>query len=182
MVNNADINRILDISESFELPEKMMNILLSDKKDKTFDEFKKLENDMSYDWFNEYFQEEHSNRNAMMQDFTPRELAELLPNLSNGFEKVLDICAGTGGLTVGAWNINPGAFFVCEELSKRAIPLLLFNLAIRNMKGYVINKDVLSGEVLSVYRLKNGENYSEIIEEKNDPEITDFDLIITNPP
>ena len=182
MITAKEINSIIGITESFMLPEKLLSLLLSEKKNKIFGEFLKLQNDLSFDWFTDYFQEEHSNRNAMMQDFTPKELTELLPQLTGGFSKVLDICAGTGGLSIGAWQRNPDALFVCEELSERALPLLLFNMAIRNIRGFVINKNVLSGEVMAVYRLQKGESYSEIKRIDDEPQIDGFDLIITNPP
>ncbi len=87
-----------------------------------------------------------------------------------------------GGLTIGAWSKNPNAFFVCEELSQRALPLLIFNMSIRNINGYVINKNILSGEVMGIYRLDKSERYSEIVEERSLPELKDFDLVVMNPP
>lgn len=182
MITSKEINSIINISESFQLIEKFMQILLSDKKDETFDRFIEIENDLSYDWFTDYFQEEHSNRKAMMQDFTPKEVANLLPRFSQGFTSVLDICAGTGGLSIGAWNKNPDAFFVCEELSERALPLLLFNMAIRNVDGYIVNKEVLSGQTKQVFRLQKAEKYSSITVENEEPQKTDFELVIENPP
>ncbi|MBQ7264703.1 MAG: N-6 DNA methylase [Firmicutes bacterium] len=181
MIKAEDVNRIIGISESFKMPETLMNILLSGKKD-IFEKFSVIESDMSYDWFNGYFQEEHSNRKAMMQDFTPKELTELLPRLTNEYSTVLDVCAGTGGLTIGAWSKNPNALFVCEELSERALPLLIFNLAIRNINGWVINKNILTGEIFAIYRLIKDEKYSDIFIEVLEPTINKFDLIITNPP
>ncbi len=98
MISAKDVNSIMGIAESFLLPERMMQILLSDEKEHIFDSFKELESDLSFDWFTDYFQEEHANRNAMMQDFTPKELTQLLPELGcKSYMKVLDVCAGTGG-------------------------------------------------------------------------------------
>ena len=183
MITANDINQIMGITESFLLPERMMQILLSGEKSLIFDRFRELESDLSFDWFTDYFQEEHANRNAMMQDFTPKELTQLLPELAcSTYTKVLDVCAGTGGLTIGAWSKNPNAFFVCEELSQRALPLLMFNMSIRNINGYVINKNILSGEVMGIYRLDKSERYSEIVEERSLPELKDFDLVVMNPP
>ena len=152
MIKAEDINRILNIKESYELPERMMELLQSDS-ERIFREFLELESDMSYDWFNEYFQEEHSNRKAMMQDFTPKEVAGLLPRLAGTYSSVADVCAGTGGLTIAAWEHNHNAAFYCEELSNRAVPLLLFNLAIRGIRAIVVNKDVLKNEVYAVWRV-----------------------------
>lgn len=182
MITAKEINNIIGIAESFQLPAKMLSLLLSEKKNEIFDAFMELQSDLSFDWFTDYFQEEHSNRNAMMQDFTPRELTEMLPKLSGGYDRVLDICSGTGGLSIGAWNKNPNAFFVCEELSERALPLLLFNMAIRNVTGYVINKDVLSGKVIASFKLQKGEKYSDVEKVEEVADVGCYDLIISNPP
>ena len=39
----------------------------------------------------------------MMQDFTPHEVAAMLPSLAGSYNSVADVCAGTGGLTIAAW-------------------------------------------------------------------------------
>ena len=124
--------------------------------DEELDRFKDLESDMSYDWFTDYFQEQHSNRDSMMQDFTPKELCRLLPMLADEYDSVADVCCGTGGLTIAAWNKNPQALFYCEELSTRAFPLLLFNLAIRNITAVAVNKDVLKNEIYGIYKVEGG--------------------------
>lgn len=147
MITAQDINNIIGITESYELPNELLYLLFSDRKNEIFAQFLELQSDLSFDWFTDYFQENHSNREAMMQDFTPKELTEILPRLPKGYTSVLDVCAGTGGLSIGAWSVNNDATFVCEELSGRALPLLLFNMAIRNVNGYILHKDVLSGEV-----------------------------------
>ena len=182
MITTQDINNIIGITESYMLPNELLYLLFSDRKNEIFARFLELQNDLSFDWFTDYFQENHSNREAMMQDFTPRELTEILPRLSSGYTRVLDVCAGTGGLSIGAWSVNHDATFVCEELSGRALPLLLFNMAIRNVNGYILHKDVLSGEIQAVYRLTKGEKYSDLERVDEVPELDGFDLVITNPP
>lgn len=179
MIQNSDINRIFDIKESWELPEKLMKIINDDcKRQKVFDDFLSIENDLSYDWFTTYFQEQHSNRANMMQDFTPKEVSGLLPELSGEYESVLDVCAGTGGLTIAVWNKNKTAEFRCEELSTRAFPLLLFNLAIREINSIAVNKDILTGEVKCIYRIENKKVYQINCDDEN----VKFDLVIMNPP
>lgn len=183
MITNKDINKILQIKESFELPERLMTILLNDEeRTEVFNKFLELETDLSFDWFTDYFQEQHSNRDNMMQDFTPSELTKLLPELAKDFKSVADVCAGTGGLSIACWNKNHSAEFYCEELSKRALPLLLFNMSIRNVNGYIVNKDILSNEVFSVYELTKSERFSDITTLENPPEIRDYDLCVMNPP
>lgn len=178
MINDTIINKILNIKESYELPEKLMKLLTEDDAQNIFDQFLQIESDLSFDWFTNYFQEEHSNRKNMMQDFTPREVAQLLPMLEENYRSVADICCGTGGLTIAAWNNNKEATFYCEELSTRAFPLLLFNLAIRNMNAIAVNKDVLKNEVYAVYKVSN----MRITKIDSVPEMEKADLIIMNPP
>ena len=183
MITGQDINKILQIKESFELPERLMSILLNDEERvEVFNKFLELETDLSFDWFTDYFQEQHSNRDNMMQDFTPSELTKLLPALAKDFKTVADVCAGTGGLSIACWNKNPGAEFYCEELSKRALPLLLFNMSIRNVDGYIVNKDILTNEVFAAYKLTKSERFSNITTLENPPEICDYDLCVMNPP
>ena len=81
MIDSNNINKILNIKESYELPERLMELLMGGNASDLFEKFLKLESDLSFDWFTDYFQEEHSNRNNMMQDFTPKEVARLLPML-----------------------------------------------------------------------------------------------------
>ena len=183
MITGEDINKILQIKESFKLPEKLMSILLnSEERGEVFQKFLDLETDLSFDWFTNYFQEQHSNRDNMMQDFTPAELTKILPSLAKDFKTVVDVCAGTGGLSIACWNKNHDAEFYCEELSERALPLLLFNMSIRNITGYIVNKDVLSNEVFAVYKLTKSERFSDITTLENPPEIHGYDLCVMNPP
>ncbi len=178
MIDNNSINEILGIKESYELPDRLMELLLDNNTDELFDRFKSLESDMSYDWFTDYFQEQHSNRDSMMQDFTPKELCRLLPMLADEYDSVADVCCGTGGLTIAAWNKNPQALFYCEELSTRAFPLLLFNLAIRNITAVAVNKDVLKNEIYGIYKVDGGR----VIKLDEMPEIGRMDIVVTNPP
>lgn len=180
-MTNQEINNIFGITESYQLPDRLMKIL----KDEYLrvELFRKFEGiDLSHDLFTQYFQEQHSNRESMMQDFTPPELCDVVVNSLGDYTNCLDVCSGTGGLTIAAWKKNPNAFYYAEELSERAFPILLFNLALRNIKGYVINKDVLSGKFLKGFRLQKGEKYSEFEEVFCEPPLPKFEAVIMNPP
>lgn len=135
----------MDINESFEMPQKLM-MILADKKsrEELFDKFLEKKKDLSYDWFTDYYQEEQGDRNALKQDFTPDCICEIVNKVNEKADKIADICSGTGGLTIKLWNENRDAFFHCEEVAARAVPVLLFNLAIRNIRGEVIHGDVLT--------------------------------------
>lgn len=156
-MNREIINNLLDIKESYELTGTLFELLNNqEKREETFEKFLTCSPDLTFDWFVDYFQEEQGDRKSLKQDFTPNCLCELLEELEDDYETFADICAGTGGLTIHAWNKRPEAFYHCEELSERAIAILLFNMAIRNMNGEIICGDVLSGEKSRIYSLQRG--------------------------
>ena len=181
-INGNKINELFGVTESFMLPDKLMGLLFSENINSIFEKYSDMQGDLSYDGFTNYFQEEHSSRKAMMQDFTPKELAELVGSIAGSVVLTcLDVCAGTGGLTIAMHSIAPNCEFFCEELSQRALPILLFNLAVRNISAYVSNKNVLSGEVIGCYRVIRGERFGQIIKIDSIPEMS-VDVCITNPP
>lgn len=175
-----DINRIFNISESFQLPRRILEVLFSDDKNRILDELISLGEDLDHDWFTEYFEENHANKSKMAQDFTPRAVADLLAGLLPEAKTVGDVCSGTGGLTIGYWNRHREASFICYELSERAIPLLLLNLTIRNIEGEVFRMDILTGEIFESYHLRKGLKYSELFQESLEP--PKVDIVISNPP
>nr|DAZ50262.1 MAG TPA: N-6 DNA Methylase [Caudoviricetes sp.] len=180
----AEINSLFGVTESFMLLERLMALLFSDGINDIFERYSGMQGNLSYDGFTDYFQEEHSNRKAMMQDFTPKELAQLVGRIATDRTEVrscLDVCAGTGGLTIALHSVCPECVFWCEELSKRAVPLLLFNLAVRNIPAYVTNKDVLSGEVFGAWQVVPGERFGAVVPIECVPE-TPVDICVTNPP
>lgn len=181
-MQSNEINSLFGVSESFMLPEKLMQLLLSEKITDIFERYTDIQSDLSYDGFTNYFQEEHSNKKAMMQDFTPKELTELVAKIAGeDIKNCLDVCSGTGGLTIAMHSAAPECQFFCEELSKRALPLLLFNLAVRNISAYVTNKDVLSGETFAAWKIEKGERFGKIISIDSVPDVP-VDAVITNPP
>lgn len=163
------INKILNIAESYKAPETIMNILYNkEKREKIFLEFLKAYNhDVSYDWFHEYFENEHADRKEKKQDFTPNSVSDILVKLV-GTKKgtVYDVASGTGGITIRKWwdeclKATPFTYkpsehlYSCEELSDRAIPFLLFNLMIRGMNAIVIHCDSLSRECKGIFFINN---------------------------
>lgn len=51
MISTEKINEILNIRESYELPEKLMKILLSEERERIFEKFLEIESDLSRDFF-----------------------------------------------------------------------------------------------------------------------------------
>ena len=183
MLSRDIINEQLNIKESYELPGRLMEIVLdTDRREALFDAFLALEPDLSYDWFTDYYQQEQGDRETLKQDFTPDCLCELISGLVENTETTLDLCAGTGGLTIRHWGARrPPGRYVLEEVSARAVPVLLFNLAIRNMDATVIHGDSLTQETQSIYRISPGERYSTIETIDRTPAYF-VDTVITNPP
>lgn len=138
--------------------------------------------DLTVDWLQRIFQYYEADRQEKKQDYTPKSIAKLCAELTEtGGKTVYDICAGSGALTIQKWVRNPDKLFVCEELDEKVIPYLLFNMAVRNMSGYVINRNVLTMEWYKGYKLHCGEAFSVVEEIKEPPEIS-ADEIISNPP
>ena len=94
---------------------------------------------------------------------------------------MLDVCAGTGTLTISYLARHKADFVRCEEFSSRVIPFLLLNLALRNQESEAVHKDVLTGEVFGIYEIKKGEEFG-VISKKEQTESIMFDVVIMNPP
>lgn len=174
------INRLLNIKESFEMPNRLMEILLSERCEKFLQEISG-ECDLERDCFRDYFQEEHAERDKYKQDFTPDCIVDLIAKLAGNGQRILDECSGTGALTIGMAAKNSGEYYQCEELTSRALPVMICNLALRNINGTVKQKNVLTGETEHVYKLSAGEKFSRISEAENSSEEA-FDICISNPP
>jgi type I restriction-modification system DNA methylase subunit len=164
------VNELLGINESYKAPDRLMQILFDrERRESLFQEFLTAFNyDVSYDWFHEYFMDEHADRRNKKQDFTPQSIAKLVTSLvGDNYDGLhYEPCAGTGGMTIAAWNrdrmqhspfdYRPSWYvYHCEELSDRALPFLLFNLAIRGMNAVVVHCDVLSRKAYGAFFIQN---------------------------
>lgn len=176
------INKIFRVDESFHASYKLAETLTDEhKRNQIFEEFLCEDEDLSHDWFTEYYQSEHSDRKGKKQDFTPDGIIRIASDILGNTNSNADICAGTGGLTIKRWAENKHATFYCEELSDRAMPFLLFNLAIRNMDAIVCHGDSLTREVKRIYRLTPSDKFSCISELDKSP-IFKIETAIMNPP
>lgn len=167
MLTSDIINSLLGINESYQAPQKMLDKMLNEqKKNDLFDSFLEHETKMDYEWFQSYFEDEHSDRKVKKQDFTPTSVSELLTRLSGPSNTYFESTAGTGGIMIQHWqNIRQTSFptladprsywYQVEELSDRAIPFLIFNMAIRGMNGVVLHGDSLTRQFKDVYFIRN---------------------------
>lgn len=130
--------------------------------------FCELVPDLDSDWLQRVWQYHLADRKDKKQDFTPKSLAMLLAELTDNGGDNIDLCAGTGALTIQVWVKNPDRHFECYELDENLIPFLLFNLAVRNMDATVYNGDCLSMNFETIYRITKGEKFGTISVEKSE--------------
>lgn len=173
------LNAFLGIRESYQMPDALMAALLDPARRAELLGMVADGVDGETDPLRDYFQENHANRDAMMQDYTPDCLCKLVSRLAPDAPRMLDLCSGTGALTL--FTSKPGAEVRCEELSERVLPVLLMNLAMRNMGGVVVRRDVCADEAFGAYRLTPGERFSGI-EPCDPPEAWPVPLCVSNPP
>lgn len=165
-------NELLGVDDSYKAPEQLMKVLRNKKKrEAMFMRFLEEFNfDVTYDWFTDYFQDEHADRKTKKQDFTPRSITTLVSRLvgdtAGGNGSFYEPCAGTGGMTITRWNedrmqhspfdYQPSWYvYTCEELSDRALPFLLFNVMVRGMNAIIVHCDVLSRKAYGAFFVQN---------------------------
>lgn len=168
-----------------DLPSKIMGALFGDNTSIYFDKYIELCPDLSVDYLQKVFQFYHADRSEKKQDYTPVMMARLIGLLTTSTKEksVYDCCAGSGSLSIQKWVVNPDLKFVCEELDETVIPLLIFNLCVRNIEACVINKNILTGEILSSYKIAKGSKYSVVT--KNlfaESELERCSTSLSNPP
>lgn len=167
------------------LPDKIMFALFSQNPIMYFDKYKELCPDLAVDWLQRVYQFYHADREKKKQDYTPVSLAKLIAFLSYtpGEKVVYDCCAGSGALTIQKWCTNQNLRFVCEELDVNVLPILLFNLCIRNIDATVVNKDILTGDIINSYKVIRGSKYG-VVQRSIFPEteLLKADVGVSNPP
>lgn len=167
------------------LPDKIKSALFSQNPTLYFDRYKELCPDLTVDWLQRVYQFYHADRKEKKQDYTPISLAKLVSCLScmPGEKVVYDCCCGSGALTIQKWCVNPGLKFVCEELDGGVLPILLFNLCIRNIEATVVNKDILSGNIFTSYKVVKGSVYGTVQHSMfPETELLKADVGVSNPP
>lgn len=180
-MERGELFNLLCIEDIRDLPEAIERILFGDieERNRIYREFLKVNDyDLSYDWFQKIYEWELSERKQKKQDFTPNELGVICSLLTDRKGSVHEPTAGNGSMIIADWwqrcrRLLPWEHFpsqnmvTCWELSSRSVPILLFNLSIRGIMGYVFHGDVLENEVKQKYILLNKTDdafgFSEII-------------------
>ena len=180
-MNKDDLFKVFLINDLMDLPNAVTKILDMDLEDrnKIYRELIRLnDNDLSYDWFQEVYESDLSERKQKKQDFTPNSLGVLCSLLTSQTGSIHEPTAGNGSMIIADWwqrctkllpweHLPSQNIVSCWELSDRSIPILLLNLSIRGIMGYVYHGDVLTKEVKQKYILLNRKDdtlsFSEII-------------------
>lgn len=171
----SKINRLIGVDESYKAPQRVMEIISDrDSAKETFLKFlSEFDYDLGYEWFNKYFEDEHADRKHKKQDFTPTSISKLMSEIQGREPQhgvIYEPSAGTGSTIIShwnkesrkhrfPWNYKPENYlYLCEELSDRTIPFLLFNILIRGINAVVIHGDTLTREAKEVYYCDNVQN------------------------
>lgn len=169
-MTTQDIKRLFHVNDLRLMPEAIMSVITGDKehRDEVYKELLSINgHDLSYDWFQELYEGEMSQRKEKKQDFTPNTVGRLVSMLADDHKgSVHEPTAGNGSMIIADWwhrcqRLLPWEHFPsehmvdCWELSDRSIPILLLNLSIRGIMGYVNHGDVLTGEIKQRYILLN---------------------------
>lgn len=175
--------KIFHIEDLRDLPDAVMRILDGsvELRNKIYNELIRMNDyDMSYDWFQALYENELSERKQKKQDFTPNSLGILCSKLTSQAGLIHEPTAGNGSMIIADWwqrchNKIPWEHFpsqnmvTCWELSARSIPILLLNLSIRGIMGYVYHGDVLEKSIKMKYILLNQKDdtlgFSDIIKD-----------------
>lgn len=103
------VNNLLGIDDAFKAPSRLMEILLErGEREKLFRNFLKIDTNLEYDWFHEYFEAEQAERKSKKQDFTPNTVAKLANSIASepGQTDYYEMAAGTGGMMIARWVYN----------------------------------------------------------------------------
>lgn len=164
-----ELFNLIGIEDIKDMPDRIMEIITGniEYRNYIYSELLKMNNyDMSYDWFQELYENELSERKQKKQDFTPNALGVICSELTSQTGSIHEPTAGNGSMIIADWwqrcrRLHPWEHFpsqhmvTCWELSARSIPILLLNLSIRGIMGYVYHGDVLEKEVRQKYILLN---------------------------
>lgn len=168
----SKVNRLIGVGESYRAPEMLMETISdAGRARELFLRFlPEFGYDLSREWFNEYFEDEHADRKKKKQDFTPSCVSRLIAEMQGGspqYGVIYEPAAGTGSTIIAhwwgecrkhrfPWDYNPDSYlYLCEELSDRTVPFLLFNILIRGMNAVVIHGNTLTREAKEVYHCNN---------------------------
>lgn len=176
-----NILNIFGIQDISDLPERLLDVTLHNNTN-AYDLYTTQIGNLEEDELQRVYQCYLADRQHLKQDFTPYSLAQMLMETIAPEKRncCMDICAGSGALSIAAWRRNRNLRLIAKEIDDKVIPLLLFNLCVRNIEGEVIQSDCLMDTTMKVYKLTKGERYSSV-EVCNEPTAI-ANVCFANPP
>lgn len=156
----------LQTDETQKTPELLLKKIFENDKEFYNDYLSLVDSDLEVDYMQKFFQYYLADRENLGQDYTPKSLSKLLAKLTNS-KKVIDVCCGSGALTIQQWVEDKEKSFELYEFDERVIPFLLFNLIVRNIDAKVYHCDVLTKEVFKTYIVKKSEKFGEVTKNDN---------------
>lgn len=169
------LQEFFGIKESYRLPDKIKEALLSDNAEETIKEIKRS---ISCD-IRDMFQEEQGDRKNLKQDFTPDCICDIVSQLLIG-GTCIDMCSGTGALSKFAY-LKCGIKINEFEFSERTIPFALLDACINGMEGTISKADCLRDKVDETYFLERHGYISVPVKQEPRPAGA-YDNVIMNPP
>lgn len=143
------LNEIFGVKESYQLPDKIMDALLSEDAENYI---KAVRNSGITD-LRDYYQSDAGDRKNLKQDFTPDCVCDLVSRLMLPGD-CLDMCSGTGSLGKAAF--KKGHKIHGQEFSERTIPFNLLDAAISKTDEVLDEADCLRGTIAKSYAVENG--------------------------
>ncbi len=161
-----EITNLFQINDISQLGDSLFQSVCNNDTEK-YSKFCLLVEDLSVDWLQKIFQYYKADRTEKMQDYTPKTLADFIGRLAGNSKTIIDMCAGSGALTIQKWTKNKDLNFILYEFDQSVIPYLLFNMAVRNISCTVYHSDVLQQEVFHTYKISKGIKYGIFKEVEN---------------
>lgn len=147
------VNNLLEIDDAFKAPGKLMKILLErEEREKLFRNFLKIDTNLEYDWFHEYFETEQAERKSKKQDFTPDTVAKLANSIAcePGHADYYEMAAGTGGMMIARWvyNTKEDPVFVLKRKDSMVNDVLTSSVFTYDPQAYWYHLEELSDRAI----------------------------------
>lgn len=154
--------KIFGASDTSELGQALKDCLIANDVEKLQAFSDMVDGDLSRDWLQMIYQYDAADRKEKKQDFTPANLGAFMSSLAGDAGVMIDMCAGSGALTIQRWNQNHEQRFILYEVDQNVISYLLFNLVLRNIEAQVYLADVLIDETIYFWLVRKGEKYGKV--------------------
>ena len=180
------IKTLLQVDPLHDIYSRINEAVLSENLSEILDKYTDIiKADPERDWIQNMFMFSGADSAGLGQDYTPAALSKIMAGVSDyeDAETVLDVCCGTGSLTLQLHKKHHGLHFTMQECDARVVSLLLFNMALNNVYADILHMDIITGQIFAIYEVRPGERFGAV--EKlpgTDYEVEKYDIVIANPP